>query len=119
MNPAQMEARRWSALDVNSTVQDVVTENAYITHVMLVNNDNATRYVQFFNQANGDVVLGTTDSQWIPVPAGPGGITLLDLPFGYSALGPAISIAATTTPTGAVNVTNNMYALVLYTLAKG
>jgi len=112
VNPSTVNTIPWQAVDVNSTVQTIVAGPAHVQYAKLDNHDGAVRYAQFFNVLAADVVLGTTPSYFVEVPAN--GSVIIDIPNGIFYNGVALSIAATTTPAGAVNVTNNMYATVHY-----
>jgi hypothetical protein len=112
INPNTASTLIWQAEDVNDTVQDIFTTPYHVQKVILNNNDNAARYVQFFNVAAATVVLGTTEGVWFKVPAN--GALILGKDSGVFYNGEYLSVAATTTATGAVSVTNNMQVTVFY-----
>lgn len=112
INPNTASTNIWQAEDVNSTVQDIFTTPFHVQQIILNNNDAADRYVQFFNVASTAVLLGTTAGVWFKVPAN--GTVVLNHDSGVFYNGEYLSVAATTTATGAVNVTNNMQVTVMY-----
>lgn len=73
-------------------------------------NPNATTcFLQVFNAASGSVTLGTTTPIFsFAVPNGPATSNLPGLPVAWSNFGTAISVAATTTATGASTCATGM-----------
>ena len=112
INPNTASTLIWQAEDVNSTVQDVFSTPYHVQKIILNNNDAASRYAQFFNVAAAGVTLGTTVGVWFKVPAS--GTLILEQDSGVFYNGEYLSVAATTTATGAVSVTADMQVTVLY-----
>lgn len=112
INPDNANTLVWQAEDVNSTVQDVFSTPYHVQKIILNNNDAAVRYAQFFNVASTAVTLGTTTGVWFKVPAS--GTLILEQDSGVFYNGTYLSVAATTTATGAVSVTSDMQVTVLY-----
>lgn len=75
---------------------------------------NAATYIQWFNRAAADVVLGTTAPDYVQyIPAGASGF-IDDFNNNAPFFNTAISYAATTTATGAVAPANAIQMSVLY-----
>ena len=92
VNPSTVNTIPWQAVDVNSTAQTIIDGPAHVQYCKLDNHDNAVRYAHFYNVLAADVVVGTTPSYFIEVPAN--GQVIIDIPQGIFYNGVALSISA-------------------------
>lgn len=87
---------------VNATKAEVSATPVIIRSLTLLNNAAAIGYLQMFFQAASGVTVGTTvPDMVIPLPAS-GGVSIT-LPDGWFLGGSGLTIAGTTTRTGAVS----------------
>lgn len=99
-------------VSVDGTVVNINTEPCTLAFLLVTNNDTANRFLQIFNKLASNVILGVTPPTFVLHVQG-NGTAVYDLPNGLD-LSPAFSIVCTTTPTGAVAVTNAAYVSILY-----
>ncbi len=83
---------------IGSTVAAVKTSSGRLGFLDCDNSNSGTVYVQLFDAAAGSVTLGSTSGYPIPIQVNGGGFALGAAPLTFSS---AISIAVTTTATGA------------------
>lgn len=102
-----------TSLNLAATVAAVKASAGMVDSITVTNSHSAVQYLQVFNTASGSVTLGTTTPVLtVAVPA----TNTVQLNFDKGLkFGTAISIAATTTPTGATGATaSTMHATVGY-----
>jgi hypothetical protein len=92
-------------LGITGVVIDLKTTPVTIAHGSVYNTGGATAYLQIFNKLAANVVLGTTPPDWVS-PCSPGDTDAVA--FGSLYMSVALSVAATTTPTGAIAATVNL-----------
>lgn len=89
----------YSNTSLSNTAVAVKSTSGCVYGYHFANSNASLEYVQIFNLASGSVVLGTTTPTWtIGIPANSAVTIEMPTPIAHTS---AISIAATTTPTGA------------------
>lgn len=87
---------------ITDTVVQVRSSPSTIAHGLVYNAGGANAYLQIFNKLAINVILGTTLPDWV-TPISPGDAD--PVAYGPLYLSVALSVACTTTPTGAVAAT--------------